>query len=567
MQWIGGAAREDVTCFEPGIQLFGWGMPKNIAEGVATPMYSRALVLSAGASSTAIVLVDIGTITLTLRRAAIERLREIAPECDVPDESIFITATHTHSGPSGYSEYLFYGFSGPALSASIVGTYANGIASAIAKAWREREHVEVRVADGEMPLATPIAFNRSLHPYLQNSEVAGAKLSSEEATRRVMTMLRVDRASDRTPLAVVSWFATHATSIHSDQTKIHGDNRGLAALSLEARLSKESGRDVVAMFPQEAAGDVTPNFRPDRKRKLVVGMCDDDHESALFVAKALCDLAHSIYRESSTQPVEPATISCSLRYVHMSGRLVNTSTPTGKQARLGDAVMGLGFVEGTKEGPGPLQAVHPLMRKVTNWLRRTRKGRGRQLAARHGNKIPFLDTGKGVEGRLVGTFSLKHPVLPGAFDPTVATYKRYMATGALDDNPWTPTTLPFQALKIGNLGIFTVPGEPTTMTGQRIREAIYQELGACAPEKTVIAGYSNDYTSYITTEEEYYEQWYEGASTLFGPYTQLAMQEILTDLAKHIWKGQSLTLPNDSPPSFRKDLYELRKFVGVLPSH
>lgn len=36
---------------------------------------------------------------------------------------------------------------------------------------------------------------------------------------------------------------------------------------------------------------------------------------------------------------------------------------------------------------------------------------------------------------------------------------------------------------------------------------------------TVIAGLTNTYSSYVTTFEEYQEQRYEGASTIFGPHT------------------------------------------------
>lgn len=562
MGWSAGASREEVTCFERGIQLFGWGMAHNVALEVATPMFARAVVLDDGQTPVALVLVDIGIITLTIRRHALALLREIAPECPIHDDSILLTATHTHSGPSGISEYLFYGFSGPALSESIVMTYARGIARAIADAWASRVPASVHVVEGDMPLSTPVAFNRSLAPYLQNEEVREQSLNAEEATHRRMTQLRVDRAEDRSPIAVISWFATHATSVHSDKQAIHADNRGLAALSFEEELRGRYGRDVVALFPQEAAGDVTPNFRFDPKRKLVVGTESDDHESALFVARALTDLARSLFRQAEDVAQEPAKLGSVLRYVHMPGREVSALSPKGTPAHLGDAVIGLGFTEGTREGPGPLHPLHPLARKLTRWMRQGRGGKGRQFIARHGNKIPFLETGKGSDGTLVGLFSLKRPFLPGGVDPTVATYKRYLRDGALDDQPWSPTTLPYQALRIGSLGVVTIPGEPTTMAGRRLREAVMEAAGPEGPSRVVVAGYSNDYTSYITTAEEYDEQWYEGASTLFGRYTELAMREIHRELSASLWLGRPLLMTNDPPPTFRSDLFSLRRFLS-----
>ena len=38
-------------------------------------------------------------------------------------------------------------------------------------------------------------------------------------------------------------------------------------------------------------------------------------------------------------------------------------------------------------------------------------------------------------------------------------------------------------------------------------------------EEAVVVGYSNAYASYLTTPEEYDEQAYEGAATLFGKWS------------------------------------------------
>jgi neutral ceramidase len=48
---------------------------------------------------------------------------------------------------------------------------------------------------------------------------------------------------------------------------------------------------------------------------------------------------------------------------------------------------------------------------------------------------------------------------------------------------------------------------------------VERALARAADEPVVVAGYCNDYASYLTTPEEYALQDYEGASTLFGPNT------------------------------------------------
>lgn len=588
MTWLAGAARREVTCWEPGMHLFGWGIPTNVSHDVATPMFARALVVEADATPLAIVVVDIGVITYTLRRHVLLALRERHPTCPIRDEHLLLSATHTHSGPSGYSEYLLYGFSGPGLSRHVVTTYANGIADALADAWNTREAASLRVVADDLPRTVPIAFNRSLTPYHQNAEMEGrSEESAEEATSRTMTLLRATRRSDDSPIGVVAWFATHATSIHSDNTKVHGDHRGLAARDFEAQLQTEFGRDVVAMFPQEAAGDVTPNFRWDPKRKLVVGAKETDEESAQFVADALRTFAARLYRRADTVDELSPVVSGTLQYVQMPGFTYDVSADatntTSERVSLADAVMGLGFMEGTREGPGPLHAIRGLNRRITESMRPTGRFAGREFVKGQANKIPFLETGRGRRGRAFGFISLKNPPPLTFLDQTVATYIYYLRSDALDDHAWSPTVLPFQVLRIGPLLLATVPGEPTTMVGRRLRATLraatqcgssnrmshrmdtkgpsaVPSWSAGGADHVVIAGYANDYAAYVTTKEEYFAQWYEGASTMFGPHTFGAMQYILRDLTQHVWEGTPLAISSASPPVFDPALFEKRDY-------
>ena len=46
----------------------------------------------------------------------------------------------------------------------------------------------------------------------------------------------------------------------------------------------------------------------------------------------------------------------------------------------------------------------------------------------------------------------------------------------------------------------------------------------------IIAGLTNAYCGYMTTREEYAMQWYEGASTHFGPNQLVATQQEFTRL-------------------------------------
>ncbi|CAG2179505.1 unnamed protein product [Oppiella nova] len=86
--------------------------------------------------------------------------------------------------------------------------------------------------------------------------------------------------------------------------------------------------------------------------------------------------------------------------------------------------------------------------------------------------------------------------------------------------PWQPSILPTQIFRIGHVLVASLPAELSTMSGRRLRDAIKREYEKNSAEnitvEPVISGLSNTYSSYVVTFEEYR---YEGASTIYGPYT------------------------------------------------
>lgn len=131
-----------------------------------------------------------------------------------------------------------------------------------------------------------------------------------------------------------------------------------------------------------------------------------------------------------------------------------------------------------------------------------------------------------------------------------------LATGrATFPNPWQPHIVPTQLFQIGNVFIAAVPGEFTTMSGRRLRSILKLAAGS-NDTKVIVAGLSNSYSSYITTPEEYQMQRYEGASTIYGPYTlpiYLAQYEKL-----HKALTQQIQLdPGPLPPDFSGRLVTL----------
>ncbi|UCG25303.1 MAG: neutral/alkaline non-lysosomal ceramidase N-terminal domain-containing protein, partial [Chloroflexota bacterium] len=116
--------------------------------------------------------------------------------------------------------------------------------------------------------------------------------------------------------------------------------------------------------------------------------------------------------------------------------------------------------------------------------------------------------------------------------------KPILLAPGLYDPPLVPEIVPLQLLRIGNLIVAGVPAEITTMAGRRLRSDLLNVYkGVPSPRgkritDVAVAAYANGYSSYITTEEEYELQHYEGASTLYGPKTAKAYRQEFTRLAE-----------------------------------
>jgi len=97
-----------------------------------------------------------------------------------------------------------------------------------------------------------------------------------------------------------------------------------------------------------------------------------------------------------------------------------------------------------------------------------------------------------------------------------------------------PRAAPLGLYRIGPILLATVPGEFTTVMGLRIERALAQALADSGRpvERVIVIGLANEYMSYFTTPEEYALQYYEGASTLYGPASGPLIQDRLTLLAR-----------------------------------
>lgn len=119
--------------------------------------------------------------------------------------------------------------------------------------------------------------------------------------------------------------------------------------------------------------------------------------------------------------------------------------------------------------------------------------------------------------------------------------------------PLVPHVLPIQLIKIGQVAVAGVPAEFTSTAGRRLKATVSAVLGNSISH-IAISNYTNAYSGYVTTLEEYGAQHYEGASTLYGPYTLAAYQQEFEKLANAINTGVSTPVgsPAIVPAVFKK---------------
>ncbi len=565
--YLVGAAKADITAFRKGVGMMGYGMFHQFVEEIETPLFARAIVIQAGARKIVWVNAEICFITLAIRAAVLDRIVPLG----FTEDAIMLTAQHTHSGPGGYSHYALYNMSIPGFVPEVFQTIVDGVVDAVIEADRKLQPAVIRHASGDFPIDRDVAFNRSLDAYNRNPEVAGnvTEKDANAAVDRSMLLFRFE-ALDGTLLATWNFFGVHATSISNDNHRISSDNKGYAAGLMEAA-------GAISVFAQRKAGDVSPNFMFDKKKKWTRGKFEDDFESARDHGRLQFEQAEELSARAADTEAVAVGVDSVIAWMDFSQATVDPEFSCGEpDARTGPACHGVGFARGTREGPGmpPVLAdvATVLSRGLRAWeLFSCRWGNpetAQQVRRKYqaqGTKDILFEAG---ERRILGFRNIAKLPLPGWADGALAAFKRFYKNGSLNDKPWIPQVLPLQLVIVGSHVFAGVPGEVTTIAGQRIEKSLLGILAARGVVEVVVASYCNGYCGYISTLEEYEVQAYEGGHTVFGKHTLGAVQTRFQQMARELLKpeGERRNLNDGVAPRFGEEELSLRSFEAGFRS-
>ncbi|KAF2998281.1 hypothetical protein E8E13_007002 [Curvularia kusanoi] len=519
-QYLIGVGKADITGPVVELNLMGYANSSQIGTGLRQRIYSRAFIVgSPNAPNERVVYMVLDTQSgdTAIRNGILEGLQNLGSEYSVyTKDNVAVTGTHSHSGPGAWLNYLLPQITSLGFDKQSYQAIVDGAVLSIQRAHQSLTLGTVSAGSAKIQDAN---INRSLFAYLANPAAERARYTDD--VDKTMTLLKFTRSSDGKAMGILNWFAVHGTSMLGNQTLISGDNKGVAAYLFESAMasSSDAAPDFVAGFSQSNVGDTSPNVmgaycedgtnqqcrlndstcangksQDCHGRGPFFGLNDGGAKSCYEIGKRQSDGALSIFSSASFTP-----LSGSIRSFHTFADFSNYTVllPNGTLATTCPAAMGNSFAAGTTDGPGAFDFVQNDPGAPSN---------------------PFWN--------VVGS-----AISPPSKAQRACQYPKPVLLNVGQANtpyPWSPNIVDVQTLRIGQLLIIVSPGEATTMSGRRWREAVHNAaassiLASSASDPIVVlGGPANTYAHYIATQEEYSIQRYEGASTLHGQHTLAA---------------------------------------------
>ncbi|MEJ7893201.1 MAG: neutral/alkaline non-lysosomal ceramidase N-terminal domain-containing protein [Solirubrobacteraceae bacterium] len=504
-----GAGMTDITPPRTGYYLGGWTRADRLAEGVSSRLMASALVLQRGKRKLALVAVELFAVPAGLQEAVAARLAARGFD----RTNVIMAATHTHSGPGGYANNPTYNTAAPSLET----------------------------------IGDPLSFYEFFDPM-----PADRQLYTFLVDRIANAIVRADR--DRAP-AVAGWGRTRLTNLTQ--------NRSIEAHLANHGIEVPFGEGTPEMDPDGVLHTIDPGvdvLRVDKLRggrRVPIGAWSDFANHATVV--------HSEF-EAYSGDHHAAAWRVFAAKVRRAGRVPRRQTvvnvyPNSAEGDQTAGIANVGPAAAQRVGTVEAGAMFRAWRKAGSRLGRRPALRGRWTRAcfcgRETATGPVDDEGKLGAGFLTGSEEGRGPL----FDVTGVPFEgrtspndtpeqgnKVVIEGAGDP----PPAVPLAVWRIGNRAMATIPGEGTKEFGVRVRAAV----GAAMPgvRRVVLAGLGNEFVQYVTTPEEYRQQSYEGASSLFGPNEGTFIAERLAEL------GTALASRSPAPEPFALD-----PFYGVQP--
>ena len=482
-----GVGKADITP-RTGYYLGGWTRADRVAQGQHTRLWARALVLEQGGRKMALVAVDLFMVPGGL----VKHVGDALAAHGLSEQTILMSASHTHSGPGGYANFKTFNTAAPspATVADPLSFYrlldpkpadpqlysflVGRIAEAIRRADADLGPAAAGWGSAELHGLT---MNRSIEAHLANHGMSlerGQGAAEQDPAGVAHTIdpsvnvLRVDKIvrGRRVPIGGWSTFADHGTVTKSSFPYYNQDHHASALRVFERRV-RRAGR-----VPRRQA--VLNVYGNSNEGDQSAGLVRDGPAASDYVGRV--EAAAMLRAWRAARPARRPPLDSRWTRVCFCGQ----PTEGGNVADY--AMIGVPFLTGSEEERGPLFEL---------------------------TRVPFEGT--------------RSPLpVPG----------QGHKTGIPLSPDSVPKAVPLMAVRVGDGVIVTLPGEPTAEVGGRVRAAI------AGVGRVVVSGLANEFIQYLTTPEEYDRQHYEGGSTLYGPLSSNLLRGELVELTRRLLSGE-----------------------------
>jgi neutral ceramidase len=495
-----GTARADITV-PPGAATFGHAIDSRVAGGYWTRLYCRVFYFETShGQKLALIPCEMAAMSVLLQRSVAEQVKDF-----LHPSQIMMTAIHTHAGMAHYFETKQYSAHlstrFPAHDPEMVRFLSTRISDAIKRAKKAARPAKVSWMHRDDFWC--FTRNRSLDAYKQNhplyvhsvpNPLPCTELKREDyrAIDPTMHVLRIDARDPNNPdkslgpIGSISFFAIHPTVIHNTNKLFGGDLLGIVNRYVERQLRRQLQEQYPYLKDCAIGCDHPdcPKHLPDPLHGVINTNQGDispmwtrgDIDEAIFLGTQLADF---VWKSHPTQEQGKPEAILDLRYVEEDIRGASFHDRKNKRLETCDsAVLGQGAARGASDHRTSLAP------------------------------IPMFETDPPVD------YS----------DPEYCHAPKRSMLGGIgsfltSSEGSFPSHLPLAVARIDDTMLSFVPGEMTITAGNRLNQRILDRISkhANAPRYAVVAGLANSYIQYIATKEEYQLQYYEGASTLYGP--------------------------------------------------
>ena len=266
-----GTAIVDVSPTTP-MFLVGYPHVPRTSTGIHDPLCATALALDNGSAAVIKVAVDILFFNPPTAR---ELRRRIAAATGVAETGVFVSCTHTHSGPSTFDMLNWQDDPVvPPYDPAYLARITAGVVDAATRAWQGRVPAELAWTACQVD---GVGCNRH-RPDAPRDPECGILAVRSPQTRRL--------------LALATVYAMHPTVLHEDSTLVSADFPGCCRRYLGARL----GEDVAVLYDNGLCGNLSPRYHV--KNQTFAEAERLGNRLGEFIAQAVAKLADADYSDA-----------------------------------------------------------------------------------------------------------------------------------------------------------------------------------------------------------------------------------------------------------------------------